>query len=124
MNRLAGTCGEVDNGVDLYCLFLKINDGANLCRCAFIERMYAGNRCAVEDIMAAFCTCCGAAITLKSMTCPVCGAPSHGMTSRAAAPAVEARVEGAMFEGSLSVEEAILTEQKKAMHACLGCFAS
>jgi hypothetical protein len=29
-----------------------------------------------------------------------------------------------MFEGSLSVEEAILTEQKKAMHACLGCFAS
>ena len=31
--------------------------------------------------MAAFCTCCGAAITSKSERCAVCGAPSHGMTN-------------------------------------------
>lgn len=34
--------------------------------------------------MAAFCTCCGAAITLKSVTCPACGAPSHGMKTKVA----------------------------------------
>jgi hypothetical protein len=31
--------------------------------------------------MAAFCTCCGAAITTKSEKCLVCGAPRHGMKS-------------------------------------------
>lgn len=29
--------------------------------------------------MAAFCTCCGAEITLKAQVCPVCGSPQHGM---------------------------------------------
>ena len=29
--------------------------------------------------MAAFCTCCGAEITLKATACPVCGTPRHGM---------------------------------------------
>ena len=29
--------------------------------------------------MAAFCTCCGAEITLKAEACPVCGTPLHGM---------------------------------------------
>jgi hypothetical protein len=29
--------------------------------------------------MAAFCTCCGAEITLKAEACLVCGAPRHGM---------------------------------------------
>jgi len=29
--------------------------------------------------MAAFCTCCGAEITLRAEACPVCGAPRHGM---------------------------------------------
>jgi len=29
--------------------------------------------------MAAFCSCCGAEITLKSEACPVCGTPRHGM---------------------------------------------
>ena len=29
--------------------------------------------------MAAFCTCCGAAITSKNEKCLVCGAPRHGM---------------------------------------------
>jgi predicted amidophosphoribosyltransferase len=29
--------------------------------------------------MAAFCTCCGAEITLKAEVCPVCGSPQHGM---------------------------------------------
>ena len=29
--------------------------------------------------MAAFCTCCGAKITLKAEACPACGAPRHGM---------------------------------------------
>ena len=28
--------------------------------------------------MAAFCTCCGAEITLKAEACPVCGTPRHG----------------------------------------------
>lgn len=28
--------------------------------------------------MAAYCTCCGAEITLKAEACPVCGAPRHG----------------------------------------------
>lgn len=28
--------------------------------------------------MAAFCTCCGAEITLKAEACPVCGTPGHG----------------------------------------------
>jgi hypothetical protein len=30
--------------------------------------------------MAAFCACCGAEITLKAETCPVCGTPRHGMS--------------------------------------------
>ena len=29
--------------------------------------------------MAAFCTCCGAEITLKAEACPACGTPRHGM---------------------------------------------
>lgn len=29
--------------------------------------------------MAAFCSCCGAEITLKAGACPVCGTPRHGM---------------------------------------------
>jgi hypothetical protein len=29
--------------------------------------------------MAAFCSCCGAEITLKAQACPVCGTPQHGM---------------------------------------------
>jgi hypothetical protein len=29
--------------------------------------------------MAAFCTCCGAEISLKAEACPVCGTPQHGM---------------------------------------------
>lgn len=30
--------------------------------------------------MAAFCGCCGAEITLKtSESCPLCGAPTHGL---------------------------------------------
>jgi hypothetical protein len=29
--------------------------------------------------MAAFCSCCGAEITLKAEACPVCGTPQHGM---------------------------------------------
>lgn len=29
--------------------------------------------------MAAFCACCGAEITKKSESCPVCGTPTHGM---------------------------------------------
>jgi hypothetical protein len=29
--------------------------------------------------MAAFCSCCGAEITLDAKTCPVCGNPQHGM---------------------------------------------
>jgi hypothetical protein len=29
--------------------------------------------------MAAFCSCCGAEITLKAEACPVCKAPRHGM---------------------------------------------
>lgn len=29
--------------------------------------------------MPAFCSCCGAEITLKAEACPVCGAPRHGM---------------------------------------------
>ena len=29
--------------------------------------------------MAAFCSCCGAEITLKAEACPVCGTPRHGM---------------------------------------------
>jgi predicted amidophosphoribosyltransferase len=28
--------------------------------------------------MAAFCTCCGAEITLKAEACPLCGTPRHG----------------------------------------------
>jgi|GEM_PF-6666479 len=29
--------------------------------------------------MAAYCSCCGAEITLKAEACPVCGMPQHGM---------------------------------------------
>jgi len=29
--------------------------------------------------MAAFCSCCGAEITLKAEACAVCGTPRHGM---------------------------------------------
>jgi len=29
--------------------------------------------------MAAYCTCCGAEITLKAEACSVCGTPRHGM---------------------------------------------
>jgi hypothetical protein len=29
--------------------------------------------------MAAFCSCCGAEITLKAESCPVCKTPRHGM---------------------------------------------
>jgi len=29
--------------------------------------------------MAAFCACCGAAITLRAEACPACGTPQHGM---------------------------------------------
>ena len=29
--------------------------------------------------MAAFCSCCGAEITLEAKACPVCGNPQHGM---------------------------------------------
>ena len=31
------------------------------------------------EVVAAFCECCGAKITLKVEACPVCGAPQHGM---------------------------------------------
>lgn len=30
--------------------------------------------------MAAYCSCCGAEITLKAEACPVCGTPRHGMS--------------------------------------------
>ncbi len=29
--------------------------------------------------MAAYCSCCGAEITLKAEACPACGMPRHGM---------------------------------------------
>ncbi len=93
--------------------------------------------------MAAFCTCCGAAITLKSMACPVCGAPGHGMKApRITRPATKASfaeerslAEEGPFpeelsfsvqrsaESRLTVEEAVLAEQKKAARPCVGCFA-
>lgn len=39
--------------------------------------------------MAAFCSCCGAEITLKAEACPVCGAPQHGMLPRDLQPALD-----------------------------------
>jgi rRNA maturation protein Nop10 len=48
--------------------------------------------------MAAFCSCCGAEITLKAEACPVCGAPRHGMLPRdfrpEGDPAPDGRLEG------------------------------
>jgi hypothetical protein len=38
--------------------------------------------------MAAFCSCCGAEITLKAEACTVCGTPRHGM-SKPEAPVKE-----------------------------------
>ena len=32
------------------------------------------------NAVAAFCTCCGAEITLKAEVCPLCGSPQHGMS--------------------------------------------
>lgn len=39
--------------------------------------------------MAAFCGCCGAEITLKTPeSCPLCGAPTHGMVQPDPFPSV------------------------------------
>ena len=40
--------------------------------------------------MAAFCSCCGAEITLKAEACPVCGTPRHGMLPPELRPALDA----------------------------------
>jgi hypothetical protein len=107
-------------------LFLRIVAGANLWALAFIERGY-WKWDELEGNMAAFCTCCGLAITLKSMACPVCGAPSHGMKARESAPLgasfAEEGVEDRAVDTGLTLREAILAEEKKAPRQCVGCFA-
>ena len=42
--------------------------------------------------MAAFCSCCGAEITLEAKTCPVCGNPQHGMAQPDLLPELDAGV--------------------------------
>jgi len=73
--------------------------------------------------MAAFCTCCGAAITLKSMACPVCGSPSHGRNARVerkslakAETASETAVGVGLFEAK--------SEAGPEVRQCVGCFAA
>lgn len=39
--------------------------------------------------MAAFCSCCGAEITLKAEACQVCGTPRHGMLPPDLRPALD-----------------------------------
>lgn len=43
--------------------------------------------------MAAFCSCCGAEITLKAEACPVCGTPRHGMLKSDASVAADVPME-------------------------------
>lgn len=43
--------------------------------------------------MAAFCTCCGAEITLKAEACPACGAPRHGMLRPDSLPGLDIGVD-------------------------------
>jgi hypothetical protein len=50
------------------------------------------------DVVAAFCACCGAEITLKAETCPVCGTPQHGMLQPDRLPGSDVGV-GAPEEG-------------------------
>jgi hypothetical protein len=48
---------------------------SNPVRCCFIKQI--SNSGGLTG-MAAFCSCCGAEITLKAEACPVCGTPRHG----------------------------------------------
>jgi uncharacterized membrane protein YvbJ len=68
--------------------------------------------------MAAFCTCCGAAITLKSVACPVCGSPSHGMKARVAVELAEERAERP------AVGEPAYGDRSSQRRNCVGCFAA
>ena len=56
--------------------------------------------------MAAYCTCCGAEITLKAERCAVCGTPTHGMIPSEKAglscPAEETPGSGAAETGKIS----------------------
>ncbi len=52
----------------------SVDAGTNLCAGPGIEETHTQE----DNFMAAFCTCCGAAITSKSERCAVCGAASHG----------------------------------------------
>jgi predicted amidophosphoribosyltransferase len=43
--------------------------------------------------MAAFCSCCGAEITLKAEACPACGTPRHGMLQSDRPPTLDAHTD-------------------------------
>ncbi len=51
--------------------------------------------------MAAFCTCCGAEITLKAEACPVCGMPRHGMVPSGQSLILDAQTELSQEEVSI-----------------------
>jgi hypothetical protein len=68
--------------------------------------------------MAAFCTCCGEAINLKSMACPACGAPSHGMSLRVARHAAGEN------EVTAPIETARVLDQPVRKCMAVGCCAA
>ncbi len=59
--------------------------------------------------MAAFCTCCGAAITLKSLTCPACGALNHGSKAQSS----DAAILGALGRPSLAIPPIVSPEDSE-----------
>jgi RNA polymerase subunit RPABC4/transcription elongation factor Spt4 len=54
--------------------------------------------------MAAFCTCCGAEITLKAEACPVCGMPRHGMVPSGQSFILDAQTNQSQEEVSIDPE--------------------
>jgi hypothetical protein len=51
--------------------------------------------------MAAFCSCCGAEITLKAEVCAICGAPRHGMLPPELQPPLDRGADGPQEGGGL-----------------------
>jgi len=49
-------------------------------RLQFLSSYQKEEMSVADPNMAAFCSCCGAQITLKPQACPVCGTPRHGMS--------------------------------------------
>ena len=50
--------------------------------------------------MAAFCSCCGAEITLKAEACAACGTPRHGMVPPDLEPGLDIGKELAQEDGT------------------------